>query len=60
MCDILLFHTEYTTLQYGGIGFLFGIYIFQGLKFIFYDRKREAKRAEKKRMEIERLDEALA
>ena len=38
---------------------MFGIYIFQGLKFIFYDRHREAARMEKKRREIERLDEAL-
>mmetsp|Transcript_35636 Transcript_35636/g.43650 ORF Transcript_35636/g.43650 Transcript_35636/m.43650 type:complete len:82 (+) Transcript_35636:740-985(+) len=57
MFDIFLFSTHYTTLQFCGIGFLFCLYIGQGLKFLLYDMPKEKRRTEAKKREVERIDE---
>lgn len=44
MFDVLLFNVQYTAMQYGGLAFIFALYIFQGLKFVFYDLPKEKKR----------------
>ena len=45
--------------QYVGLGFLFSLYIFQGLKFALYDLPRERKREAAVKKEIELIDKAL-
>ena len=42
--DVFLFHVPYTTTQYAGLGFLFSLYLFQGLKFVLWDLPHEKKR----------------
>lgn len=39
--DVLIFHNIYTLVQYIGLAFLFGLYIFQGIKYICWDAPRE-------------------
>lgn len=57
--DVFLFHVPYTTAQYIGLGFMFSLYLFQGLKFALYDLPREKKRELKKIAEIERQQREL-
>ena len=45
-------------MQYIGLAALFGIYIFQGLKFIVWDMPRNRKREAAKLEEIERIESA--
>ena len=56
MFDVILFHVPYTMMQYVGLGFLFSLYIFQGLKFAFYDLPREKKREAAVKVEVEKVD----
>ena len=56
--DVFLFHVPYTLVQYCGLAWLFSLYIFQGLKFLFWDLPREKKRDAAKKKEVEKLDEA--
>lgn len=42
--DVLIFKVPYTLLQYIGLGWLFTVYIFQGLKVVIYDRPKQKKR----------------
>ena len=56
---MFIFHVPYTLAQYAGLGFLFSLYIFQGLKFIMYDLPKEKKRAAAVKQEVERVDKAL-
>ena len=57
--DVFLFHVPYTTMQYVGLGFLFSLYLFQGLKFVLYDLPREKKREAAIKEEVEKVDKAL-
>ena len=59
MFDVFLFHVPYTTMQYIGLGFLFSLYLFQGLKFVLYDLPREKKRENAIKEEVEKVDKAL-
>ena len=59
MFDVFLFHVPYTTMQYVGLGFLFSLYLFQGLKFVLYDLPREKKREAAIKGEVEKVDKAL-
>ena len=56
---MFLFHVPYTTMQYVGLGFLFSLYLFQGLKFVVYDLPREKKREAELKEEVERLDKKI-
>ena len=47
-------------MQYVGLGFLFSLYIFQGLKFALYDLPREKKREAAIKTDIDKVDKALA
>ena len=47
-------------MQYVGLGFLFSLYLFQGLKFVLYDLPRENKREAAVKQEIEKVDRALS
>ena len=42
-----------------GLGFLFSLYLFQGLKFVVYDLPREKKREAELKEEVERLDKQI-
>ena len=46
-------------MQYVGLGFLFSLYLFQGLKFILYDLPREKKREAAIKEEVEKVDKQL-
>lgn len=59
MFDVFLFHVPYTAMQYVGLGFLFSLYLFQGLKFVLYDLPREKKREAAIKEEVEKVDKAL-
>ena len=59
MFDVFLFHVPYTTMQYIGLGFLFSLYLFQGLKFVLYDLPREKKRETAIKEEVKKVDIAL-
>ena len=59
MFDVFLFHVPYTTMQYVGLGFLFSLYIFQGLKFVLWDLPKERKREAAVKEEVEKFDKAL-
>ena len=56
---MLLFHVQYTAMQYGGLVFIFLLYVFQGLKFVFYDMPKEKKREAAVRRQLEDVDKAL-
>ena len=56
---MFLFHVPYTTMQYVGLGFLFSLYSFQGLKFVFWDLPRERKREAAIAAEVEIVEKAL-
>ena len=56
---MLLFHVPYTMMQYVGLGFLFSLYIFQGLKFLFWDLPREKKREAAIAAEVQQVEKAL-
>lgn len=49
--DETVFEVEYTMIQLGALGYLGLLYVFQGLKFVFYDRKRRSKKAQDKMQE---------
>ena len=57
--DVFLFHTPYTIAQYCGLGYLFCLYIFQGIKFVVWDLPREKKRDMAKRDEVQKLEKAI-
>ena len=57
--DVFLFHVQYTTMQYIGLGFLFSLYAFQGIKFLVWDLPKEKAREEAKKAELSRMDEAI-
>lgn len=59
MFDVFLFHVPYTTMQYVGLGFLFSLYLFQGLKFVIWDMPKEKKRAIAIKSEVEKIEKAL-
>ena len=59
MFDVFLFHVPYTTMQYIGLGFLFSLYLFQGLKFVLYDLPREKKREAAIKEEVEKVEKTL-
>ena len=59
MFDVLLFNVKYTAMQYGGLAFIFALYVFQGLKFVLYDLPKEKKREAAVRRELENVDKAL-
>ena len=42
--DLYFLNIPYTPMQYAGLGFIFSLYLFQGLKFLFWDLPRERKR----------------
>ena len=46
-------------MQYVGLGFLFALYLFQGIKFAVYDLPKEKKREAAVKKEIEEVDKAL-
>ena len=56
---MFLFHVPYTMMQYVGLGFLFALYLFQGIKFAVYDLPKEKKREAAVKKEIEEVDKAL-
>ena len=59
MFDVILFHVPYTTMQYVGLGFLFSLYLFQGLKKFFWDLPREKKREDAIEAEVQKVEQAL-
>ena len=56
---MLLFHVPYTMMQYVGLGFLFSLYIFQGVKFLIWDLPREKKREAALAAEVQQVEKAL-
>ena len=46
-------------MQYIGLGFLFSLYLFQGLKFVLYDLPREKRREAALKDEVEKVDKQL-
>ena len=46
-------------MQYVGLGFLFSLYVFQGLKFLFWDLPREKKRETAIEAEVQQVEKAL-
>lgn len=38
--DVLLFHVHYTWIQDAALGYLCLLYVFQGLKYIYYDARK--------------------
>ena len=46
-------------MQYVGLGFLFSLYLFQGLKFVLYDLPREKRREAALKDEVEKVDKQL-
>ena len=46
-------------MQYIGLGFLFSLYIFQGLKFVLWDLPKEKKREAAVKEEVENFDKAV-
>ena len=46
-------------MQYVGLGFLFSLYVFQGLKFVLWDLPREKKREAAIKDEIAKVEKAL-
>ena len=59
VCELLLFDADFNLAQYIALGFLFSLYIAQGIKFLVYDLPREKKRDELKRKEVEKLGEEI-
>ena len=57
--DVFLFHVPYTTMQYAGLGFLFSLYLFQGLKFALWDLSHEKRREAAIKAEVEKVEKAL-
>ena len=46
--DVAIFHISYSYIQYGALGYLSLLYVFQGLKYALYDsKKKEEKRDER-------------
>ena len=61
--DVTLFHVYYTPLQDIALGYLFLLYLFQGLKYSLYDSKKKAAKKEekdKKREEIKAAKRSVA
>ena len=58
MFDVFLFKVPYTLVQYIGLAFVFSIYIFQGLKYLFFDMPRQRVRVAAKLAEVDRVDKA--
>lgn len=56
---MILFKIPYTLTQYIGLGFLFLVYAFQGLKFVCWDAPRMKRRENAKLDEIKRVDEVV-
>lgn len=46
--DVTIFHVHYTYIQYGALGYLTMLYVFQGLKYACYDTKKKEQRREEK------------
>lgn len=59
MFDVFLFNVPYTIMQYVGLGYLFSLYIFQGIKFLVWDLPREKAREIELKQEVERLDKVI-
>ena len=57
--DVLIFHVVYTFIQYIGLGLLFSLYIFQGLKYLLFDLPRNRKREQLKLEELQKVDEIV-
>ena len=57
--DLFLFDASFNPVQWIGLTILFGVYVFQGMKFLIWDAPRQKKRDALKLLEVERMNDAI-